>query len=179
MEKKINLIPIELAISPKTVRLTKLLNKIMIGGTILLFLAIISSVSIFVFFRLQSTKIAQSIEDLKTKIIALEGSEQKLVITKDRLNKISVVEKMPSVKEDVEKFKNVEDLINSAPDSALVEANIQNSKTEFSVTSKSSDALAFFLGPMSKLTLYKNLILSSLGYTSTSGFISDLVVNKN
>jgi hypothetical protein len=177
--KKINLIPIEMAISPKTVKLTKSLNKIMIVGTIFLFLSIISVVSIFVYFKLQSTKITESIEGLKLKIIDLEGSEQKLVITKDRLNKIALVENLPSVKDDIVKFKDVINVVNSAPDSTLAEANIQNSKTEFSVNSKSSDSLSFFLGPLSKLTTFKNLVLLSLGYSSTSGFISDLIINKN
>ncbi len=179
MDKKINLIPADLAVSPKTVKLTNLLSKVTIIGASFLFISLIAAVSVFVYFKLQSTKVSESIDNLKTQIIALESSEQKLVITKDRLNKIALVEKLPSVKEDIVKFKDVSNVVNFAPDSSLVEANIQTTKTEFSVASKSTDSLSSFLAPLTKLTTYKNMILSSLGYSSTSGFITDVIINKN
>lgn len=178
MEKKINLIPLELAVSPKTVKLTNILNKYGIIGTIVLFVVIATSVSIFIYYKLQVTRITENIEILKTKIVALEASEQKLVITKDRLSKIALINSSPSIKEDIEKFQEIENLINSTPDSVLTEASIQSTKTEFSVLSKDSSSLSIFLEPLSKLSKFKSMILTSLGYSSTSGFISDLIINK-
>ncbi len=174
--KKINLIPSELAVSPKTVRLTKLLNKITVVGVIVLFLSILSAVSFFVYFRLQSTKISENISTLKGKIIALESSEQKLVITKDRINKIAQIEKFPSAKENIESFDVVQNLVGSVPESTLAEASIQSSKTELSLLSKTSESLSSLLGPLSKLSNYKSMVLSSLGFSSTSGFISELII---
>lgn len=176
MEKKINLIPIELAISPKTVKLTKLLNKITLIGLITLFLSIVTIVSIFVYFRLQSTKISESIADLKAQIIALESSEQKLVITKDRISKIAQIESFPSAKDNIEKFKSIEDLINTVPDSNLNEASIQSSKTELSFLSKTSSSLSQLLGPIVNFSNYKSMILTSLGFSSTLGFVSEMTV---
>lgn len=176
--KKINLIPADLAVSPKTVKLSKILNKYGVIGTISLFLVIATTVSIFIFYKLQATKISENINDLKAKITGLEASEQKLVITKDRLNKISMINSIESIKEDIINFQDIENVINSTPDSLLTEASIQNNKTEFSVVSKDSTSLSTFLVPLSKLKNYKSMILTSLGFSSTSGFISDLIINK-
>lgn len=177
--RKINLIPIELAVSPKTVKLTKTLSQITTIGVISLFLSIALVVAAFIFYRLEANNLSQNIESLKTRITALESSEQKLVITKDRLNKIAIINDMPSIKGDIVDFQDVQNIITGVADSSLIEATIQSNKTEFSINSKDSSSLSNLMAPLSGLTKYKSLILTSLGFSSTAGFISDLVINKN
>lgn len=178
MEKRINLIPNEMAVPPKTVKVVKIITKISTFGAILLFMLVISAISIFLYFKIEHDKRAMAVETLKTKITDLEKNEQRLILAKDRLAKIESIKKSPSIEKDLDNFQEVSALISSVPESALLEVNIQTSKTEFAVTSLNSNSLASFLEPVSKLSIFKNLVLTSLGFSQTTGFTSDIISTK-
>ncbi len=178
MEKKINLIPSEMTVPTGTIKATKLLIKMLTAGSIILLVVIVGIISVFVYLKLELTKTTASVEDLKTKITSLEQSEQKLILTKDRLAKISVIKSYPSIEADLSNFSEVTDLFVDNSDSSLVAVGIQPAKTEISVVSRSSSSLSAFLEPLSKLSKFKSVILLSLGFSPSSGFISDLVLAK-
>lgn len=178
MEKRINLIPSEMAVPPKAVKVVRIITKISTFGAILLFLLVISAVAAFLYFKIENDKTLAAVDSLKAEIIKLEASEQRLVLTKDRLTKIAAIKKSPSIESDLNNFKEVSSLVTSVPDSSLIEVNIQPLKTEFAVTSSNSTSLASFLEPLSKLTTFKNLVLTSLGFAQSSGFVSDIIMRK-
>ncbi len=167
-----------MAVPTKVIKITKVLNKISTVGAIVLLVMLITAISLFVYFRIQENKINANIEDLKVRISTLEKSEQQLVLTKDRLARIATIKLLPSVREDLTNFQEVTNLLANVSDSSLLEASIQSNKTDFSVTSKDSNALATFLEPISKLKKYKTMILAALGFSQTSGFTSDFTVEK-
>lgn len=167
-----------MAVPPKTVKLLKTLNKISTVGTILLITMVIILISILVYFKIDSDKVNADIKSLKISITELESSEQKLILAKDRLDKIAIIKSLPSVREDIINFKNINSLISTASGSALLEATIDESKTQLSITSVDSNSLASILAPLSNLTYLKNMILTSLGFGQTSGFISDILIYR-
>lgn len=176
MEKRINLIPSEMAVPPQTVKAIKIVNKVTTIGVIVLIVLIVGLTSFFVFASIEQKNLALEIEDSKLRIQELEKSEQQLILAKDRLGKIGTITNYPSVEDDILNFSDLNSLISNASGSALVEANIQDAKTDISVNSKTAESLELFLSPVAKLTKFKSIILTSLGFGSTSGFISDLTV---
>jgi hypothetical protein len=178
MEKRINLIPSDMAVPPKTVKLTKMLNKAAVMGEILLVVLFVTLTSIFVFFFLEQKKVSERIEISKQKISELETSEQRLILAKDRLEKIARIQATPSIQDDIKNFSEISNVVLNASGSALVEASIQNTKTELSVKSETADSLATFLEPVTKLKNFKSIILTSLGFGPASGFVSDLLIKN-
>lgn len=178
MEKKINLIPTEMAVPPKAVKIVRILTKISTIGAISLVVIVISAILIFVYFKYDYNKTQASVESLKAQISDLERSEQRLVLAKDRLAKIASIQSHPSIEDDLASFQEIIPLVGNASGSALLEANIDPLKTQFSATSANSTSLAEFLGPISRLTQFKNMVLTSLGFGQTTGFISDILLTK-
>ena len=178
MEKKINLIPSEMAVPPKTIKVGKLIYKIATIGSIILVMIVTLSISAFIYFKFELGKINSNNDDLKSQILVLEQSDQKLILTKNRLAKIEVIKSMPSIKDDLIKFNDVTTLLSTIPETELIDVSIQPSKTQFSVNSKNSSSFAEFLEPISKLTKYKNVILSSFNFNQNSGIISDLLMQR-
>lgn len=176
--KKINLIPTEMAVPARAVKLAALVSKISIVLVILLILISLGfAVSVF-FLSQESAKVANSVDALKLKISELEQNEQKLVLAKDRIEKITIVKKASSVNDEVTKYKAFSNLLLTATGSTVSEANISSKGTEVVVVSTDSSSLASLLRPLAELSNYKNIVISSLGYSSATGFLSSLMLSS-
>lgn len=175
--KKINLIPSEMAVPAGAIKLAKLLNKISIVAVIILIVTSLSVAGLFFYFSNQDSKLSSSVASLKTKLTQLQSNEQKLVLAKDRINKIKVVQKTKSVNDEVSRFKGFSELV-SASGSVITEANLNSKGTEVSLLSANSTVLSSILKPLASLGGYKQIILSSLGFNTGTGFMSTLVLNN-
>lgn len=171
MDKKINLIPIEMAVPARAVKIAKILNKISTATIILLILAIVVIGSLFFYYSTQNTKINRNINASKTKITNLEKSEQKLVLAKDRLIKIEVVQKAKSLSDEIKRYQKFASVVSASVGSTISEADLNSKGTEVTILSQSSDSLAYIISPLSKLIDYSKIILASLEYNPSSGFI--------
>lgn len=177
-KKQINLIPSELTVTPSAVKLTRILNKISTIGVIMLIFAVLVLISTLVYFDFKYKAITADVDSLKSKILVLEKSEQKLVLAKDRISKIMTIQKIDSVDTEIENFRDFQNIIPSvASGSALTEVNIDPIKTVASMKFENSDTLRTTLSSISKLSKYKKVVLSSLGYSTNGGFIVDLLFN--
>lgn len=173
--KTINFIPSEMAVPAKSVKLAKVLNKMSIVGVILLILTTVLAIFFFVLFSIELKKVDSSIIALKNEVSSLEKTEQKLILVKDKLGKISYVQSLDSAENEIIEFQKLNDIVNSASDSSLTEINIDLNKTEVSLTSANSDSLSSVLGLFSTIKDYGKIILTSLGLNQTSGFLSSLI----
>lgn len=174
--KKINLIPAEMAVPARAVKLAKVINKVSIISVIVLMITSLAVAGLFFYYSSQSTAQAERINLLKTKISNLQKNEQKLVLAKDRLAKIDVVQKAKSVDSEVTRFKKFSDLVSSSG-SVISEANLNSKGTEVSVLSLDSSSLSNILKPLASFSDYKTIVLSSLGYNPTTGFMSTIVLS--
>jgi len=176
--KNINLIPTEMAVPASAVKLSSLLNRI---STIIFVLLILSSIafglSIF-FLNQESGKVSRSVEALKLKISDLEQKEQKLVLVKDRIEKITAIKNSKSVNDEVSRYKAFSNLLQTTTGSTVSEANISSKGTEVVVVSQDSTSLSSLLTPLAESANYKNIIISSLGYAQNTGFLTSLILNS-
>lgn len=176
--KKINLIPNEMAVPAAAVKTAKLLSKVSIIAVIILIITALSVGGLFFYFSNESTKQVARISTLKTNITNLQQNEQKLVLAKDRLAKIKIVQEAKSVNSEVTRFKDFSDMI-STSGSTITEANLTNKGTEVSLLSADSESLSLTLKPLATLSNYKTIVLSSLGYNPGTGFISTIVLGTD
>lgn len=175
MNKKINFISSDMAVPAKSLKLVKVLNKLSIVGAVILVLSIIVAISGFIFFTISFKKVDASVASLKNDISSLEKSEQKLILVKDKLNKIAYIRSLPSADNDISEFQKLNEIISVSSDSAFTGVNIGSNKTELSLASKDSTSLSLVLDSISNLKNYVKITLSSLGYNPTSGFLSSLI----
>jgi hypothetical protein len=175
MKKQINLIPLEMTVPSKSVHLAKTINKISTFSAVILIFLILVSIGAFVYYNVQGQKTTASINSLKQKIVELEKSEQKLILAKDKISKISYIKSLDSVDDELVNFKDFEQSINSASSSAFTEVSIDADKTETSLIFPNSESLTVALQNVSNLKQYKKVILTSLGFNSNSGYLLNLI----
>lgn len=173
MRRKINLIPSDMAVPASAVKLAKIISKVSIYSVIILIVVTLSVAGLFFYFSNEVSKQNTRITSLKSKITDLSQNEQKMVLAKDRLTKIQVVQKVKSVSDEVSRFKNFsESLVLTG--SIITEANLNSKGTEVTVLSQTTDNLASFLKPLSNVSGYKTVVLSSLGFNPSNGFVSTI-----
>ncbi|EKE05790.1 MAG: hypothetical protein ACD_19C00176G0012 [uncultured bacterium] len=178
-KKQINLISQEMTVPTKIVVLAKVLNKISIIGTIFLILAAIGLISGLLYFNSQYKKTISNIDSLKVKITDLEESEQKLILAKNKLSKIAYIRSINSIDNELDNYNALKNqiLINSVSfDTAEVifDPNKTETSFKFSDTTNLSNALT----TLSKFDKYKKIILTSLGYNTTSGYLINLIFSN-
>jgi len=174
MDKKINLISIEMAVPARAVKIASILNKISLVAVITLILASIIIGSIFFYYSTQNSKINKNINSSKTKITDLIKSEQKLVLAKDRLSKIEVVQTLKSSANEIKRYQKFSSVVSASTGSTISEADLNSKGTEATILSPNSDSLTQIISPLSKLLDYSAIVLSSLEYNPNSGFILNI-----
>lgn len=178
MEKKINLIPAEMAVPARSVRLAKNLNKFStISVTILLVLLVIT-ISIYFFYNFQYKKVIVNSDLSKAKVIALEKSEQKLFLAKDRISKIKNLKGAKSVYKEMQEVQILSQKISAIPDSTLSEIIINELKTDLIIKSATTASVSEVMKTVSSTDNYKNVVLTSLTFSPVSGYVSNLTFNK-
>lgn len=177
MQKKINLIPLDLAVPASSVRLAKLLNKISFVGIILFIVSTVSMISLLVFYSFNLKDSNAKVASLKSKVASLEKNEQKLYLAKDRIAKIAEVKKLDLLRDDIAKFEGFTNGMAAITESRFSEISINSKKVEVSVYSTTTQSLTDVFKLITDVNGYKNIILSSLGYAPVSGYISSLIFN--
>ena len=164
-----------MAVPARSVKLVRIINKVSILGVILLILSSVSAIILFLLFSNELKKVDNSVTSLKNEISSLEKSEQKLYLVKDKLGKIAYVKSLSSAEDDLIQFKDLNESLSFASDSGFTQVDIGSKKTEVSLLSSNSDALSEVLNTLANLTNYRKIILSSLGFNPSSGFISSFI----
>ncbi len=162
-----------MAVPASAVKLAKLINKISEFAVIALIVTSLSVAGLFFYYSSEVTKQTARVASLKNKITTLSQNEQKLVLAKDRLSKIGVVQKAKSVGDEVSRFKSFSEGVSSTG-SIITEANLTSKGTEVTLLSQTSESLALVLKPLSKIADYKTVVLSSLGFNAGTGFVSTI-----
>jgi hypothetical protein len=178
MEKRINLIPLEMAVPARAVKLAKLLNKLSVVGIVVFIVSVVTVISLLVFYSFELKNVTIATNQLKSRVVELEKNEQKLYLAKNRIEKIAEVRKLQSVAQELVKFQGLTRNMALYPDSTYSEIIISPAKSELTVFSKSSIALSEVLKLITDLVGYKNIVLSSLGFSPTSGYTSSFVFNN-
>jgi len=174
MDKKINLIPSELTVSSKTVKLVQSLNRLSIIGFAVLIFLTVGLIAVSVYFSIEIGKITSQIDSLKTKIVSMQKTEQQLVLIKDKISKIEFVLSSPNIDKNIENFKALNDVIALTPESTITEVEIKPDLLDLSFSTKTSDSFSQVFEKLDTFK-YKNILLSALNYTSTGGFLANIL----
>lgn len=172
--KKINLIPQELAVPAKTVKLASIINRISTIAVVILIFTIFTFGGLIYYFSNQNSNENKRVESLKSKVLSLSANEQRMILAKDRLAKISIVQKDRSVDDELSRFKKFSDIAMASGGISINEANLASKGTETSVLVNNSSILSSFLKPLATLPDYKRIIISSLSYNPSIGFLLNI-----
>lgn len=169
-KRRINLIPSEMAVPSHAIKISKVISKISVIGVVILIICLITFAGLFVYFNSRLTLKTTNVGNLKTRIASLSQNEQKIVLAKDRIAKIKIVQNDKSLSNEVVKFKEFSDLVNLNPDTGITEANLSAKGTEVTVISKDIASLSAFIKSITNFKDYKKIILNSLNYNQVNGF---------
>ena len=136
---------------------------------------IITAISGLVYYNLSYKNSVVNVDILKKKVADLEKSEQKLVLAKDKLSKIAYIKSINSVDDELTNFQNFKDSISSSSNTTFTEISIDPVKTETSLVFNNTNDLSSALETLQKTTKYKSIILSSLGFNLSSGYLISLI----
>ncbi len=167
----INLLPIELSPKGSVVKVSGLLKRVAIVGSVLLVLSAIGLIGFFVFVSFQVTSSTTRQEQLKTTIKSLQQTEQRLILTKDRLEKAKEVLGKETSIENVENLSEL--FLNVPEDVDLRDAEISATKIELSFIARSSSGLTRILATILAGD-YKTVKLTSFAFNTKVGYVVNL-----
>ncbi|WKZ25749.1 MAG: hypothetical protein QY322_00325 [bacterium] len=173
--KNINLIPTEMAVPARAVKVAKVISKFSVVGSIVLLLVILSLGSYYIYLRLENEKVTSSVNTLKQTISDLSQNEQKLILAKDRLSKITVVRKAESANSEVKRYQNFLSQVVGTVGTQITEATLTTKGTEITITADSSQNLSGILKTISNVLEYERIVVSSLAYNPGSGFVANIL----
>lgn len=173
MEKKINLIPADLAVNSLTNRVKNGLSTASLVGALATVVMIAALTVMAILYNSRLNNLERSITSLKSQVTQLEASEQRLVLAKDRLNKIKAIRQDDSATDEISVYKQMAG--KSGSEVKFTEVNIESKKLESSVLSTSSQPISAFLKSLTEITGVKKIILSTLSFSPTSGYLAGLI----
>ncbi len=168
MAIKLNLLPPELAVDKNLSSALKMLRSLGIIGIAGFFIFIIGMVAVFVVSSFTLKNLTNSIADSKSQIAALETSEQQIVLLKDRIKKIGIVQNLPTSLKNLVAIDPF--LSNLSIESSVNELNVDSNKISLLLNFKSNDDLSKFLNDLSGSAVFKSVVLSSFSLSPTNGY---------
>ncbi|MEJ2347580.1 MAG: hypothetical protein P8Y17_00055 [Patescibacteria group bacterium] len=173
---RINLLPKDLSPKSSIARASQIIKKI---GIVSLVAVVISALGLIAFFTYISFQLRNSNtrqEQLKTNIKSLEQTEQRFVLTKDRLDN---AKKVLGEETAAGALEDLTSLFTALPGGVEIrEAQISSAKTELSLVAKSSSGLAQTLAAILATDYYKQKKLSSFAFNTNVGYVLTLVLNN-
>lgn len=167
----INLLPEEITPKGFAVRLAQILRNV---ATVGLALLVVSGVGIGAFFILTSVEIRSSTarqDQLKSTVKSLEGTEQSLVLLKDRVGKVKQVLGADTVSPSIVKAGTI--ITSFPPDVSPKEIQIGDiSKITVSVTDTSE--LTKFMSGVITASKFKRIDLRGFSFSPTGGYLISL-----
>jgi hypothetical protein len=156
----LNLLPENLQISKNLGNFLKTARALGIIFMVAFVIFAVSVGGVFVFSKINLTKIQTNVEQLKNEVKSRESSEQQLVLLKDRLAKITSVRSSSNT---IKKVMGVNSLFaNISPSSSLSQANISSSKIDVSMVIGTNEDLTTIMQNLKNTKDFGSVTLTSL-----------------
>ena len=173
MPENLNLLPQNLQISKGLGSILKTTKSL---GVILIVVFIVFGLgtgAFFVYSKITLNNVQTNVEQLKSQVKAQEGSEQQLVLLKDRLAKIASLKSTPNATKNI---INMDTLFkNMSPGSAANQLEVLPTKIGISMIIRSNEDLTTFIQNLKTNELFNLVNLTSLGYNMNAGY--SVIVN--
>jgi cell division protein FtsL len=172
----INLLPTDLSPKSSLAKISLIIKNTSIVGLVLV---VVSAVGVIAFLVITSFQIRNSNteqDQLKAGIKSLEQTEQRLVLTKDRLTH---ADKVLGKETSVGSIEDLNLLFSTLPDAVVIrEAQIAPTKTELSLIAQNSFALTRVLASLVATDYYENIKLTSFAFNINSGYVVSVELSK-
>lgn len=168
----INLLPSDLTPKKEIIKVSKKVKKVSIIGysAIIVIALVFGGTYFFLFNQIRKTENKQS--ELKNTITSLEQTEQRLILVKDRLQKVDQVMSKPSANTEVD---NLELLTSLFPEGfSITEAELSDKGSEVKFRIPSSKSLVEFLASLFSSGTYRNIVMMEFEYRVSSGYLLTL-----
>lgn len=168
MAVNLNLLPPELTVS-KT--LNKLLNasrafSVISVTAFLVFTVIVGALFVVNTISIRGLKTKNT--NLQSQIKNQEASEQQLILVKDRIKKISLVQSVPS---SAKSLTDIEPVLSAVSgNSSVNEFNTTQDKIGLTLGFRSNSDLTNFMKTISISTAFKSIVMSSFGFSPLTGY---------
>lgn len=174
MAYKINLLPVDLGAGRDVLKVSKAINKIVTGVASLLMVVLFLAFGYLFLISRQIADKTTSNEVLKQNIRSLENTEQKLILVKDRAQKIQTI---LAQKNATDNAINISKTLSGLSIPVILEdAEIDVNQTEFTVVSDSSLGMSSFLTSI-QASGYKEVTLKNFEFRPTGGYVMTLEAN--
>ena len=164
----LNLLPKDLTPKQGVVKVAGFIKKIdMIGFSVLIAILVIL-IGLYLYIN---SKVEESItkqENLKIQITALEQTEVRLVLVKDRLKKASVILSANTVKDEVIDLNSLTNILPEGTE--IIKSNVTQDKTTLTITVVNSASLSKLLALLVSSGIYREVKLNSLNYNQLTGY---------
>lgn len=168
----INLLPQELKPSKSVLKLSENLKKMALLSVLVLLISVTLSLGAYLFYGQRVSSSLANQEKLKTEIKAMEKTEQRIVLVKDRLSKINLISANPRANDEVVTLDFVSKLF---PDGTLVEGfELDDGKANIAISSERLSEIATYLASVISSGKFKQVNLVSLLYSPLKGYVVDL-----
>jgi hypothetical protein len=170
---EINLLPQELRPRGSILKLSKNLKNIALLALVTLLLFVTLSLGAYFILDNRTSASTTNQEDLKQQIKALQQTEQRLVLIKDRLGKINSISKEPRANDEVERLNIVSTLFPENTYVEAVELDVKNAAVV--ISSDTLDNIAAYLASVVSSGEYVQINLAFLEYDPKQGYVVGLV----
>lgn len=174
MKKGINLIPSEMSVPSKIVNLGNLFNRLSIVSVVLLVLILIGFVAGIFYYNNEYKKSASNIVTLTSQIENLQRNEQRLILAKDKLGKISYVLGIDSIDDEISYFSNFRQVLPTVEEAVFNEITLAVDRADTTLVFTSLPSLNQVLSTLKNFSDYSRIILTTFGYNSSSGYLLGL-----
>ncbi len=169
---EINLLPQELKANSKVVALASSLKKISLLFSLILLFATVLSLGTFILFQQRVNTTLSNQENLKSQIKALENTEQRLVLVKDRLKKINTITRQPRANDEVSRLDKVTKFF---PENVEVKSVLlEEDKANLAVSSDNLTLITQYLASVISSGDFDKITLLSLEFKPDSGYVVEL-----
>lgn len=166
-----------MTVSSSTLSLSLKLNKLIIFSAFALFVVVVFMFATYFYYSDQYKKTSAESIRIKNDISTLENSEQKLVLAKDRLQKIQTIKSLSTSDQSSSALKYILETLNGSTDSVLTELNLINKKIEISFSSQNSSSMSSVTSAISGMGGFKDVVISSITYNSSLGYVTNMKLN--
>lgn len=177
MAVKVNLLPNELKVGKGVLRILRIIRMF---GVISLGVFLVFGLGVAIFFILSSValnNLNKTNDVLTSQIQSLETSETQMVLLKDRIGKIKIVQNLPSAAKNLD---SINSLIASIPSSDPVNGlELTPSKISMSINFNSNSDLSGFLKSLSSSSSFQAISLTSFTFNPVSGYLVGIDITGN
>ena len=165
---EINLLPQDLAARPSVVKTSRVVKQILTVGFIIFILAAVAISAFFIFYSREIGTSREKITELERGIKALEVTEQRLLLVKERLEKAKQVLGMDSSIDEVEALSS---LLASLPEGVSIsEVRILNEETRMSFGAPNTLVLSSVMKLMRESSSFKYIDMTAFSFSPETGF---------